>query len=179
MTNNVLGEFMREVTKKVHYGCYLSLTVLLLAACGDNDQQLLNEVDETVEVELSDAHSEYPASEMLFETLTFEVKEGEDSRGTFKVDLINMYVESELTNDIQVDILEYFPDFYMNGDIPDSKTSSPLNPAFIINIIDPSFEERLFAGIGKVIHMNEDEYAYSVELIDTDVSFDEGRDSSK
>jgi len=105
--------------------------------------------------------------EQFVNTITYEIKENGNSKGTFEVDLNQITdVHTFTVDDVKVEILQYFPDFYMNDrQEPASKTNYPFNPAFIALISGPDHEETILTGVELEINP-EDGSIYEMELVD-------------
>lgn len=68
-------------------------------------------------------------------------KTGEEI-GQFKIDLYEPKDVYQLNGQTKVELIEYFPDFELNEKKqPSTKSSSPNNPAFILNVISPETPE--------------------------------------
>lgn len=106
-----------------------------------------------------DGYTLYQAGYQLneFKNMTFKIYDVEDqdqkALDEFTIDLTEPESVYELENGFQVEVVEYFPDYYMDGDEPRSETKYPKNPAFMFEITPPDSNESeiSFVGIGKNI----------------------------
>ncbi|MBU5466297.1 cytochrome c biogenesis protein ResB [Virgibacillus sp. MSJ-26] len=106
-----------------------------------------------------DGYTLYQAGYQLneFKNMTFKIYDVEDQDqkplDEFTIDLTEPESVYELENGFQVEVVEYFPDYYMDGDEPRSETKYPKNPAFMFEITPPDSNESeiSFVGIGKNI----------------------------
>lgn len=58
--------------------------------------------------------------------------------GTFKIDLFEPEDVYQIKDGTSIEVLEYYPDFELNKEKkPSTKSSTPNNPAFILNVISP------------------------------------------
>lgn len=58
--------------------------------------------------------------------------------GTFKIDLFEPKDVYQINDATKIEILEYYPDFELSKEKkPSTKSSTPNNPAFILNVISP------------------------------------------
>jgi len=58
--------------------------------------------------------------------------------GTFKIDLFEPKDAYQINDQTRVEVLEYYPDFELNKEKkPSTKSSTPNNPAFILNVVSP------------------------------------------
>jgi len=106
-----------------------------------------------------DGYTLYQAGYQLneFKNMTFKIYDVEDqdqkALDEFTIDLTEPESVYELENGFRVEVVEYFPDYYMDGDEPRSETKYPKNPAFMFEITPPDSNESeiSFVGIGKNI----------------------------
>jgi len=106
-----------------------------------------------------DGYTLYQAGYQLneFKSMSFKIYDVEDENqealDEFTIDLTEPESIYELENGFQVEVVEYFPDYYMDGDEPRSETKYPKNPAFMFKITPPDSDESeiSFVGIGKNI----------------------------
>ncbi|GAB3791701.1 cytochrome c biogenesis protein ResB [Virgibacillus kimchii] len=109
-----------------------------------------------------------------FSTMSFDIVEEDgdgESLGAFTVDLASPETTYELDNGFQVEVSQYFPDFYMDEDgNPASETNFPRNPAFVFLIYPPESEtaELSFIGIGRNVDATGDN-DYSLSINDFDM----------
>src|SRR5690625_2379317 len=109
-----------------------------------------------------------------FSSMTFDLSNSEDpeeeSLGTFTVDLFSPETTYELESGFQIDVSQYYPDFYMDdNETPASETNFPRNPAFIFTVYPPESEtaEVNFIGIGRNIDATgENEYRIGINDFD-------------
>ncbi|MBO8170643.1 MAG: cytochrome c biogenesis protein ResB [Bacillaceae bacterium] len=65
-----------------------------------------------------------------------------ESIGAFKLDLYNPPADIQLTDEITIQILEYYQDFEWTEDNqPRTKSPEPNNPAFVVSVISPQTPE--------------------------------------
>jgi cytochrome c biogenesis protein len=141
------------------------------------------ELEKVVEDELRmnhpvkfDRYTLYQAGYQLneFSQMSFDIVE-EDGSGepldTFTVDLASPETTYELDNGFQVEVGQYFPDFYMdeNGN-PASETNYPRNPAFVFMVYPPESDtaETSFIGIGRNVDATGDN-DYRIAINDFDM----------
>lgn len=127
-----------------------------------------------------DSYTLYQAGYQLdeFDNMTFNIYDiddtGEESLDQFTVDLSNPDDIYELDNGFQVELEEYFPDYYMDNGEPRSESKYPKNPAFVFKVTPPDSDqaEVSFIGIGKNIDATgENQYKIGIEAFETrDVS---------
>jgi len=147
----------------------LFLSVLFLSACGGNGKQTLDKEPEVKELEKDtiSVNNDDDIKVDQIETITFEVKEVSSfSMGTFEVDLNNLAESYELYDDVKVEILGYYPDFYFNSDSkePDTYSLRPLNPAFIFKLSNPNHSEKIFKGIQQTLRSS-GEHIYEIDFV--------------
>ncbi|MFG6114475.1 cytochrome c biogenesis protein ResB [Halobacillus sp. MO56] len=108
-----------------------------------------------------------------FSSMSFTLHETDDESavlGEFTVDLTQPKMEYELDSGARVVIDEYFPEYYMDGNQPRSKSKFPKNPAFVFYVYPPDGGEPevSFAGIGMNIDpTNENDYKLNLAGFDT------------
>ncbi|MGD6782104.1 cytochrome c biogenesis protein ResB [Sutcliffiella horikoshii] len=78
-----------------------------------------------------------------FKSMSFNVenKDSEESFGTIKVDLLNPQETYDLGEGVSVELVNYFPDFTLEGGEPATKTRVPNNPAFVFRMVTPETPE--------------------------------------
>src|SRR5690625_5304869 len=88
----------------------------------------------------------------------FDIDDPEQSIDTFTVDLANPEDMYELNDGYTVEIIEYFPDYYIEDGAPRSESKYPRNPAFVFKLSTPdqANDEVSFIGIGQNIPGDED-----------------------
>ncbi|QWU13767.1 cytochrome c biogenesis protein ResB [Paenibacillus sophorae] len=80
----------------------------------------------------------YQLNELNKMTFSLVDKKSEKSFGRITIDLLNPEKSYDLGNEYKVEILEYFPDFYLDGQgRPSTRSQVPDNPAFVFNMISP------------------------------------------
>ncbi|KYG30803.1 cytochrome c biogenesis protein ResB [Priestia endophytica] len=98
-------------------------------------------------------------------------KDTKKSFGEVTIDLLEPKKSYDLGNGYRVGVVRYLPDFYFNSEgLPDTKTKSPDNPAFLFKMITPDKPEgeRSFVAIQKTIEANEDnQYKMQFEGVET------------
>ncbi|QKI82021.1 cytochrome c biogenesis protein ResB [Kroppenstedtia eburnea] len=77
------------------------------------------------------------------QAIQLNVKDKQKNRNldTFKVDLFDPAPKYQLKNGIHIDILDYFPDFVMEGNRPATKSETPNRPAFIFSVDAPDLKK--------------------------------------
>ncbi|MDQ0232916.1 cytochrome c biogenesis protein ResB [Metabacillus malikii] len=98
-------------------------------------------------------------------------KESEESFGEITIDLHDPDKEYDLGNGYKVELATYLPDFYYNEEgIPETKSRSPYNPAFVFKIITPETPngEKSFVAIQNTIEPDgENKYKMKFAGIET------------
>jgi len=69
-----------------------------------------------------------------FNFVLIDMKAGNKPVGPIKLDLFSPAAEQKVTDDIMIRVLGYFPDFVLEGDQPATKSSTPNNPMFALEI---------------------------------------------
>ncbi|SHF57834.1 cytochrome c biogenesis protein ResB [Ornithinibacillus halophilus] len=92
-------------------------------------------------------------SQMTFEIQEMPEEEGAEveSFGEFTIDLINPQSEYELDNGFTVVIDEYFPDYFLDSNGPNTETQHPRNPTFIFNVYPPDTDKYETSFVGDII----------------------------
>ncbi|WP_164218200.1 cytochrome c biogenesis protein ResB [Virgibacillus sp. YIM 98842] len=109
-----------------------------------------------------------------FSNMSFDIVEEDgdgEALGTFTVDLSSPETSYELDSGFQVEVSQYFPDFYMDEDgNPASETNFPRNPGFVFLVYPPESDtaEVSFIGIGRNIDATGDNN-YSLSINDFDM----------
>jgi cytochrome c biogenesis protein len=124
-----------------------------------------------------DRYTLYQAGYQLneFSNMSFNIYETDDADeetlSTFTVDLTSPESSYELDNGFQVEVSQYFPDFYMDDDgTPASETNFPRNPAFVFLVYPPDSEtpEVSFIGVGANIDAaGDNDYRIGINDFDT------------
>lgn len=95
-----------------------------------------------------------------FAEITFSIYEENDTDAKpldqFTVDLSDPKSEYELENGFHVEILQYYPDYYLDDGEPASKTDDPNNPAFVFKVVPPENKEPETSFVGDVIRVAEE-----------------------
>lgn len=81
--------------------------------------------------------SGFQQSQPVSLVLTLDQKATGDTIDTFEVSLDDPEETYQLKQGITVKILEYYPDFALEGDRPTTRSSEPNRPAFIFNVVAP------------------------------------------
>ncbi len=68
-------------------------------------------------------------------------KKTKETVGNFKVDLNNPQEKYRLDNGVEINILNYFPDFVMEGNQPTTKSENPNRPAFVFAVDSPKLDK--------------------------------------
>lgn len=99
-----------------------------------------------------------------------DIKTG-DRIDTFKVDLDDPQSTYELAGGITAEILEYYPDFVLEGDKPSTRSSQPNRPAFVFNIITPDNPEGEKSWVISGLNLDDltDDNAYDISLVDIEM----------
>ena len=107
-----------------------------------------------------DGYTLYQAGYQLneFSNMSFKIHRTDDPEEkaieTFTIDLASPQPEYEFDNGFRVEIVDYFPDYYLDEDgEPRSETKQSKNPAYVFKVHAPESDkpEVSFAGIGKNI----------------------------
>jgi cytochrome c biogenesis protein len=80
---------------------------------------------------------DYKLNEFRSMSFNLENKESGEKFGTITVDLWNPEKSYDLGNGNSVELVNYFPDFSLEGGEPSTKTRIPNNPAFVFRMITP------------------------------------------
>ncbi|MFD1018537.1 cytochrome c biogenesis protein ResB [Thalassobacillus hwangdonensis] len=103
-----------------------------------------------------------------FKEMTFKLHPKDDESenlGEFTVDLTQPEMEYEMDNGTRVEINQYYPEYYLDGNQPRSKSKFPKNPAFVFYVYPEGQEqpEISFLGIGMNIDATgENDYKLSL-----------------
>ncbi|WP_217585400.1 cytochrome c biogenesis protein ResB [Lentibacillus saliphilus] len=111
-----------------------------------------------------------------FTTMTFAVTDinNNEQIDQFMIDLTNPQETYELNDGFRVMISEYYPEYYMSDNGPDSRTDNTKNPAFVFAVSTPDSEGAEVSFVGDYMNTptNFDatgENDYRVELIDAEM----------
>lgn len=85
--------------------------------------------------------SGFQQSQPVSLALTLDQKATEETIDTFEVRLDDPEDTYQLDQGITVEILEYYPDFALEGNQPTTRSSEPNRPAFIFNVVSPDKPE--------------------------------------
>lgn len=137
------------------------------------DNQKSDETQNTDNKQDNESESDTAASHenvvLFYEQMTYEVKDDGISIGTFEIDITNIAEEHEyeLENQTKVEILQFFPDYYMDQQTnePTSETDYPINPLFIIQVSANDYETNAAIGVEKDVFAD-DKSPLEIELID-------------
>lgn len=114
-----------------------------------------------------------------FSSMSFKLfdinDEDEEAIDTFTIDITSPEGSYTLANGIEVEVIEFFPDFVLDDGEPRSETNFPRNPAFVLKVTDPNLDrsEVSFIGIGRNIDAT-GENQYKVGIIDFDTRYASG-----
>ncbi|GAA0481381.1 cytochrome c biogenesis protein ResB [Salinibacillus aidingensis] len=117
----------------------------------------------------------YQASYQLneFQSMSFKLHlsddENESPIGEFTFDMNNPKKEYDLGNGYRVVVDDYFPEFFMEEGVPDTKSKYPKKPAFIFFVYGPDIEdyEVNFLTIGANLNPhNNNQYKISITGVD-------------
>ncbi|WP_404428411.1 cytochrome c biogenesis protein ResB [Sutcliffiella horikoshii] len=84
---------------------------------------------------------DYKLNEFKSMSFNLENKDSGDSFGNIKVDLLNPQETYDLGEGVSVELVNYFPDFTLEGGEPATKTRVPNNPAFVFRMVTPETPE--------------------------------------
>ncbi|MRG86447.1 cytochrome c biogenesis protein ResB [Salinibacillus xinjiangensis] len=108
-----------------------------------------------------------------FQSMSFKLHlrddENEESLGEFTFNMNDPKSEYDLGNGYRVVVDEYYPEFYMDDGVPDSKSKYPKDPAFIFFVYGPDIEEYEvnFLAVGTNLNPTEDnKYKLSITGVD-------------
>ncbi|QHS22622.1 cytochrome C biogenesis protein [Virgibacillus sp. MSP4-1] len=117
----------------------------------------------------------YQASYQLneFQSMSFKLHRSDDENespiGEFTFDMNNPKQEYDLGNGYRVVVDDYFPEFFMEEGVPDTKSKYPKKPAFIFFVYGPDIEdyEVNFLTIGANLNPhNNNQYKISITGVD-------------
>ncbi|BAQ10933.1 cytochrome C biogenesis protein [Bacillus sp. OxB-1] len=164
------------------------LSLAVLAGCGAQDvneaavvEEPVDKVEVLAEDEIgksSESKEEPEENEQTkqlyqFETMTFELMNGETARGQFQVNLLDPAETYEIAERVKAELLEYFPDYDHDGEKPISRSPSHWNPAFIFKLTDGNQQELLFSTIDRTIKA-EESHTLNVAVVDVTTTTFEG-----
>ncbi len=114
----------------------------------------------------------YQLDEFKAMSFTLDSKDGDNRFGPFKVDLFNPDDEYKLDTNVKVELMGYYPDFseFAENGEPQSKSSLPLNPAFLFKMYTPEHPEGevSFVGIQQNLEpLGENDYKLSFAGLET------------
>ncbi|MFP7493757.1 cytochrome c biogenesis protein ResB [Terribacillus saccharophilus] len=134
------------------------------------DLQLIKQVQVSVNHPVrADGYTIYQSGYQLneFSSLTFRTENG-GRTADFVVDTVDPETSYELENGLLVELIDYYPDYQMDGDAVISLSKYPRNPAFVFQISSQSGDsERLFVSLKDVVSET-DANRYSVAAVDYD-----------
>lgn len=149
------------------YGIGLSIilfTSIFLFACTNDRDHSDEQKNSTITNEENEgSHEEERVG--FFKTVLFSVKENEQEIGMFEVDIKEMETEYELDNGVKIEMLEFYPNFVLVDQAPDTKNADPVNPAFTFLIRKDDHSETQFITVDKTISSEEDPI-FKIELVD-------------
>lgn len=102
-----------------------------------------------------------------FSNLTLRAENEEGVAADFQVDTEDPQAEYNLDNGLHAKLVDYYPDYQLDGDKIITATKYPRNPAFVFEITEGDDTERLFLAIDEVVSetkMNK----YSLHVVDYD-----------
>src|SRR5699024_7372447 len=92
---------------------------------------------------------DYKLNELYEMSFTIENKQTEETFGRLTINLYDPEGAYELGDGYRVEVMEYFPDFYLKDDKePATKSRVPDNPVFIFNMITPETPEGEVSFVG-------------------------------
>lgn len=183
---------MKDAIKQSAVFGLIVLFLIMLNACGsdeveeqenqDHDQREQHSSEKTAadtednpdedtdeETSAEDNGSEDNDLPLVFEKLTFAVKYEGEFIGDFDIDLKNLADEHEyeLIDDTKVEILQFYPDYYLDPETnePASESDYPVNPLFIVEITGNDIETLAAIGTEKEVYADDDS-PYEVKLMD-------------
>src|SRR5690625_3089035 len=132
----------------------------------DTEDHPDEDTDEETSEETSSEDNDLP---LVFEKLTFAVKYEDEFIGDFDIDLKNLADEHEyeLIDDTKIEILQFYPDYYLDPDTnePASESDYPVNPLFIVEITGDDIEILAAIGTEKEVYADDDS-PYEIKLMD-------------
>ncbi|MEK3934594.1 hypothetical protein MKY41_04675 [Sporosarcina sp. FSL W7-1349] len=164
------------------------LSLAVLAGCGAQDVneaaadekpvdkvEVLAEEEIVKSTESKEEPEENKQTKQLyqFETMTFELMNGETARGQFQVNLLDPAETYEIDEGVKAELLEYFPDYDHDGEKPISRSPFHWNPAFIFKLTDGNQQELLFSTIDRTIK-SEESHTLNVAVVDVTTTTFEG-----
>ncbi len=102
-----------------------------------------------------------------FSSLTLRAENEEGVTADFKIDTENPQADYELDNGLQAKLVDYYPDYRLDGDKIITATKFPRNPAFVFDISEDNHTERLFIAIDEAVSKTGTNN-YSVRAVDYD-----------
>ncbi|MCK0472173.1 cytochrome c biogenesis protein ResB [Halalkalibacter sp. APA_J-10(15)] len=113
---------------------------------------------------------DYKLNELSSMSFTLENKETGEQFGQLDVDLSSPQAVYDLGEGYYVEIREYFQDFYLNNNVPSTRSNVPNNPVFIFDMYTPDTPEGevSFVGIQTNLEpLGENEYKMSFVDLET------------
>src|SRR5699024_2206833 len=183
---------MKDAIKQSAVFRLIVLFLIMLNACGsdeveeqenqDHDQREQHSSEKTAadtednpdedtdeETSAEDNGSEDNDLPLVFEKLTFAVKYAGEFIGDYDIDLKNLADEHEyeLIDDTKVEILQFYPDYYLDPETyePANESDYPVNPLFIVEITGNDIETLAAIGTEKEVYADDDS-PYEVKLMD-------------
>ncbi len=112
---------------------------------------------------------DYRLHELGSMSFTLEHKETGEHFGQFTIDLSSPQAEYDLGDGYRVGIREYFQDFYMNNNVPSTRSNVPNNPVFIFEMFTPETPEGEVSIVGiQTNHEPLGENEYKMTFVDVE-----------
>lgn len=113
---------------------------------------------------------DYKLNELSVLSFTLENKETGETFGRLDIDLMSPESTYDLGEGYRVEIRQYFQDFYLNDDVPSTRSKVPNNPVFIFDMFTPETPEGevSFVGIQTNLEpLGENQYKMSFVDVET------------
>ena len=102
-----------------------------------------------------------------FSSLTLRAENEDGITADFQVDTEDPKADYELANGLHAKLVDYYPDYQLNGDNIITATKYPRNPAFVFDISEGDMTERLFIAIDEVVSETGSN-KYNIKAVDYD-----------
>ncbi|WP_141235082.1 cytochrome c biogenesis protein ResB [Terribacillus saccharophilus] len=102
-----------------------------------------------------------------FSGLTLRAENEDGLTADFQVNTEDPQTDYELANGLHAKLVDYYPDYQLNGDNIITATKYPRNPAFVFDISEGDMTERLFIAIDEVVSETGSN-KYNIHAVDYD-----------
>jgi cytochrome c biogenesis protein len=100
-----------------------------------------------------------------FSSLTFRTFNEDGQTADIKIDTQDPNTEYQLENGLRAVLIDYYPDYQLDGDSVVTVSKFPRNPAFVMDITDGEHTERVFAAVDEVVSETGSN-RYSISAVD-------------